>query len=105
MPPEEAKRRRIEPWEREMAKAVPDKVVREIVSDNRHSVGGPSSIAASNKTTFPNEGERPEEGEPGTGWIKETPLRPPEGVEWCDRLVDVQDAIDRREREKKLKGE
>jgi hypothetical protein len=99
MPPEEAKRRRIEPWEREMAQAVPSKVVRDIVSDNRHSVGGPSSIAASNKTTF----EDREPQERGTGWAKETPIRPPEGIEWVDRLVDAQDEKDRRERERERK--
>jgi hypothetical protein len=102
MPHEEAKRRRIEPWERDLAKAVPDRVIREIVSDNR-SRSGPSSIAAtaSNKRTY-------EDGEPqerGTGWAKEVPIRPPDGVDLIDRLVDAQDAIDRREREKRFNGE
>jgi hypothetical protein len=100
MPHEEAKqarRRRIEPYELEMVKAVPDKVIRDIVSDAR-SPSGPSSIAASKKTTFPNE-----DGERGTGWAKETPIRPPEGVEWVDRLMDAQDEKDRRERERERK--
>jgi hypothetical protein len=98
LPHEEAKRRRIEPWERDLAKAVPDRLVRDIVADNR-SPRGPSSIAASNKT------EDREPQERGTGWMKETPIRPPEGVEWIDRLCEQQDALDRREREKRLKGE
>jgi hypothetical protein len=100
MPHEEAKRRRrIEPWELDMAKAVPDRVVRDIVSDARSLGGKPSSIAASNKTN-----EKGEPQERGTGWAKEQPLRPPEGVEWIDRLVDAQDERDRKEREKQLKG-
>ena len=98
MPPE-AKRGRIEPWQLEMAKFVPDKVVREIVSDNRRSSGKPSSLAASNKT------EDREPQERGTGCPKERPIRPPEGVEWVDRLCEQQDRLDRREREKLLKRE
>src|SRR5262249_53230395 len=92
MPHEEATRgRRIEPWELEMAKAVPDSVVRAIVVDNQNQ-RGPSSIAASNKPTFRDEDREPQER--GTGWAKETPIRPPDGVEWVDRLCDQQDRLD-----------
>ena len=103
MPHEEAKRgRRIEPWELEMMKAVPDRVVRDIVSDARSWSGGPSSIAATPPSNKTDEDREPQER--GTGWLAERPIRPPEGVEWVDRLVDVQDALDRRERVKQLKG-
>ena len=103
MPPE-GKRRRIEPWERDLINSVPDRVVREIVADNRSPMR-PSSIGATPSNLQKSATRDGEPEERGTGWSKEVPIRPPDGVDLIDRLVDAQDAIDRREREKRFKGE
>src|SRR5262249_16906232 len=90
----EAKRAGIPEWQAEMARAVPNDLIAGIVNDNR-SPPGPSSIAGKPTTS----------AEKGTGWLKGTPIEPPPGVEILDRVMDVQDALDRRERERQLKEE
>jgi hypothetical protein len=77
-----------------MVNAVPDRVLRDIVHDNR----GPRTPTS----TIPRS-ERPAGGGPanvpgsGTGWTHEIPLSPPPGVQQSDKLVDAQDARDRAE--------
>jgi len=87
----EAKRLGVEPWQLEMARAVPDSVMRDIVNDFRRGPPERSSIAA--------EGE----SKPRLGAVAvERPLGPPPGVNLCDRLMDLQDRIDRAGRERML---
>ena len=77
----------------DLAKAVPDQLVRDIVADNRHGVSQPGWL-------------KPESGEPvkrGDGWQKPQPYSVP-GLKYVDQLCDVQDAIDRRDLVKKLGG-
>ena len=73
---------------REMAAAVPTSLVRDIVNDSRRGVTPPSSLAS-------DPDKKPEEPTRGTGHYDPAPLRPPPGVEICDRLMDVQDLRDK----------
>jgi hypothetical protein len=78
----------------EMAKAVPDKLVREIVDDHRHGRAEPGFL-------------KPSESAPvvrGSGWVEPVPLGNPPGIKYVDQLIDVQDAVDKRELEKRLRG-
>ena len=72
---------------RAMAAVVGDRGMAEIVREQSRPVALPSVA-----------------GEPvrGSGWVEQKPLTPPAGVEWCDRLMDAQDARDRAERLAKL---
>src|SRR6266436_1079827 len=40
----------------------------------------------------------------GSGWVEPTPLSPVPGLKYVDQQIDVADAIDRRELERKLGG-
>jgi hypothetical protein len=47
-----------------------------------------------------------EQGEPkvrGSGWREPRPLEGPPGLKWIDRQVDVADALDRRDLERRLR--
>jgi hypothetical protein len=78
-----------------MVAAVPDRVLRDIVHDNR----GPRTPTG----TIPRSEQPSGGGGPanvsgsGTGWAHEIPLSPPPGVQQSDKLVDAQDARDRAE--------
>jgi hypothetical protein len=74
-----------------MTEAVPDKLMREIVSDSRRGVAAPSSLAS--KPDAPPPEPRPR----GTGWRDLEPLTPPPGVAIMDAMMDVQDVKDRAE--------
>jgi len=87
----EARARGIEPWQLEMARAVPDETVRAIVKDLRSGPAQRSSLADGGS-------EKPRAG----GVAVERPLGPPPGVGLCDQLMDLQDRIDRAERERML---
>lgn len=91
----EAKRRGISEATLEAAKAVPDDVVRSLVSDFRRGVPGPSSIV---KTDRGVEIERRT-----TSTSEPVPLMVP-GLRWIDQQCDVADAIARRRRARELKG-
>ena len=69
-----------------MVEAVPDKLMAEIVNDFRHGVPSPKSMA-----TTPG---APQE-EPWKHAASDVPLRPPPGVDICDRIMDAQDARDK----------
>jgi hypothetical protein len=71
--------------QRAMQRACDDATLRAIVNDHRTSVFGQS--------------EAPSNVKVGSGWVEPKPLRPPEGVEHCDRIAD---AFDRRDRAKGL---
>ena len=72
-----------------LAAAVPDNLVRSIVSDNVRA--GPVEKPAEVRT-IPSE----------KGWRDQVPLGPPEGQRWVDAQLDVAAALDKRELEKKL---
>jgi hypothetical protein len=71
-----------------MLKVAPTDLVRSIVWDHigKNDVTRPTSMAST-----PSSGPV----EHGTGWAKEIPLRPPEGVEHIDRMVEAQTAKER----------
>jgi hypothetical protein len=77
-----------------MVAAVPDRVLRDIVHDNR----GPST-----PTGMIPRSQQPAGGGPanvpgsGTGWAHETPIGPPPGLRYVDAQLDAQDAKDRQE--------
>ena len=87
----EAKRLGVEPWQLEMARAVGDADVRGIVNDFRRGPPERSSIAA----------ERESKPRPGAVGVAQ-PLGPPPGVGLIDKLMDLQDRIDRAERARVL---
>jgi hypothetical protein len=66
-----------------MVGAVPDSLVRALVNDH-----------LAKPAQHPLRGPEPKTG--GTGWSEPRPLKPPPGIEQCDRLVDAADAQDRR---------
>jgi hypothetical protein len=68
---------------RAMVDVVGDGLARQIAGDARNRA----------KLTPIVEQQRPK----GTGWADPTPLRPPPGVDLCDRMLDAQDAKDRAE--------
>jgi hypothetical protein len=77
----------------ELAAAVPGGLVRSVVGDFRAGPALPKSQA---------------DGAPkpkGTGgFVEAVPLGPPPGVELCDQMLDVQDAVDRLALAKRLGG-
>jgi hypothetical protein len=77
----------------DLVKAVPDRLVREIVSDLR---------------TIPEPGFLPAQPAPSPearrGPVKALPLEPPSGVAHADRIADHFAALDRRDLEKRLRG-
>src|SRR6516165_12553003 len=83
----EAKRRGISEATLEAAKAVPTDLVRDLVSDFRRGVPGPSSIAGAPTVQHKKQG--------GSGWSEPLPLSNPPGVDLADKLMDQQDQIDR----------
>jgi hypothetical protein len=89
----EARRRGLEPWQLAAMRAVPVDLVRDLVADSRRGPSQPSSMV-----TKPEAPAAPK----GNGWAEPTPLGPPPGVALIDRMVDVQDGIDRAAREREL---
>jgi hypothetical protein len=81
----------------DLARAVPDKLMSEIVNDQRRGVAAPSGLAG------PSEPKEPKVR--GSGWQAPTPLEPPSGIKYVDQIADhfaqldreqmVADAIDR----------
>jgi hypothetical protein len=90
----EARKRGISEATLEAAKAVPDDVVRSLVSDFRRGPSQPSSIA----------GAPTVQAKQGSGWSEPLPLSNPPGVDLADKLMDQQDRIDRIRRERMLNG-
>jgi hypothetical protein len=79
----------------DLARAVPDKLCQEIVADLRGF--GRAQPGGFLGPTEPSGQVRRASG-------GETPLEPPPGVKWIDQMVDVQDALDKRDLEKRLRG-
>jgi hypothetical protein len=87
-----------------MAAAVPDRMLRDIVHDNRGPRTPTGMIPRSQQPTGGGPANVPGSG---TGWAHQTPLGPPPGVAQADRLMDSQDQKDRAElieREAKFKA-
>jgi hypothetical protein len=80
----------------EMARVVPTGMLRDIVHDNRAPTGRPGMIPNSQQASSSGGGAANVPGS-GTGWARETPLGPPPGVNYADRLMDAQDQKDRAE--------
>jgi hypothetical protein len=76
----------------EMARAVPDSLMRDIVRDFGRGVTQPSSV-------IPQRGQEPVRG---TGWVDATALRPPPGQELIGRMMDAEDRQWRAERARQL---
>jgi hypothetical protein len=70
----------------EMMEAVPASVMADVIADARRS----SPVAPSSPAGPP--------VQRGSGFADPTPLKPPDGVQWCDRLMDVQDHQDKLDR-------
>jgi hypothetical protein len=79
---------------REMARAVPDHVVKDIVS--RGTIPGPSGAGASGTITRVSSNP----GIPGsnTGWAREIPIGPPPGIRMVDALCIADDVRQRIKR-------
>ena len=87
---DEARRRGLSPTQLKMLKATPDSLMRDLAQDARRS-SAPSSMIP------------PKPVAPvvrGNGWVDQTPLTLPAGIGIIDRMVDAQDALDRRQRER-----
>jgi hypothetical protein len=70
-----------------MMQAVPDSLMADIVRDFRG--GMPQSTSM-----LPDQPSRPVVR--GSGWVKERPLRPPDGIEQIDRMVEADTARQRQ---------
>jgi hypothetical protein len=79
---------------REMARAVPDSMIRDIAGRDARAPTGPSA-----QGIIP--GSQPlsaiRTGGNGTGWQAPIPLSNPPGVRILDEIMDAQDAVDRHE--------
>jgi len=84
----EARRRGISVTQLRMLLAVPDSLVKDLVSDN--SQRAPQA--------------KPVSSVRGTGWQPERKLEQPPGILIMDRMMDAQDAVDRRALAKRLGG-
>jgi hypothetical protein len=77
-----------------MVAAVPDRILRDIVHDNRGPRTPTGTIPRSQQ---PSGGAAANVPGSGTGWAHETPLGPPPGLRYVDAQLDAQDAKDRQE--------
>jgi hypothetical protein len=71
-------------------RAVPDRLIRDLVNDFRRGPAAPSSMATRPGHSKPDEPDRPR-----TGWVDPAPLQSPPGIEHVDALCDAQDRRDR----------
>jgi hypothetical protein len=78
----------------DLVNCVGDKLVREIVNDQRKGVGEPGGF-------LPSENSPPREK--SSGWKTPPELGAPAGIKYIDQALDVQDALDRRDLEKRLR--
>jgi hypothetical protein len=81
---------------RAMVEAVPDRMLRDIVRDNRNAPTGPTGAIPRSQQVTGGGGPANVPGS-GTGWGHSTPIGPPPGVAQADRLMDAQDQKDRAE--------
>jgi hypothetical protein len=86
---------------RDLAKAIPDDLARDLHADLAR--GNPITASPSQLTPDRGGGERVEIRR-GTGWQEERKLETPPGIALADRLMDMQDAIDRADLQRRLGG-
>lgn len=93
----EARRRGISITQLKMQMAVGDDLVADLRADARRS----NPVTSASSPIPP----RPEDRPParGTGWQDPQPHGLPPGVSACDRLMDMQDVLDRRDLERRLR--
>jgi hypothetical protein len=80
---------------RAMVEAVPDRVLRDIVRDNRAPTGPTGAIPNSQQSS--GGGGSANVPGSGTGWAREIPIGPPPGIRYVDQQLDAQDQKDRQE--------
>jgi hypothetical protein len=81
----------------EMARAVPDHVLRDIaMRDNRAPTGRPGMIPTSQQ---PSGGGGPSPSST-PGWVEPTPLGPPPGINWVDAQL-IADDVKQRSKDKR----
>jgi hypothetical protein len=71
-----------------MQRAAPDSLMRQLVADNRRGISQSTSL-------LPDQPSKPVVR--GSGWVAERPLRPPDGVELIDQMVEADSARQRQE--------
>jgi hypothetical protein len=81
---------------RDLAQAIPDK----LAADLRADLARGNPLTASQAQLV--KGEGGVEIHRGDGWAPERKIEPPPGVALADRLMDMQDAIDRADLERRL---
>ena len=74
----------LQEWQQDMIRAVPDSLVRDLVSDFRRGPSVRSSLASSVQS------EKPRAPSSGT-----TEVKPPPGINYIDQMCEAQDRIDR----------
>jgi hypothetical protein len=97
----------------DMAKAVPDELIREVVADLRSGRAEPGGfVPAPQRPVVEALKPEPEKGPEGPGymgpgkgkgWRDPLPLEPRGDLKWIDQAMDMQDALDRRELQNKLR--
>jgi hypothetical protein len=75
-----------------MTDVVGDQLMRDIVKDLR-TIPEPGFLPAGKSAPIPN----------GSGWVKPLDHSSPSGLRYIDRAMDVQDALDKRELENRLR--
>jgi hypothetical protein len=78
---------------REMAKAVPSAMVRDVMRDHRSGPTGPSSAGAIPSSQMVSNVRGAGVPGMGTGWRPETPLSNPPGVNWVDAIAIADDVL------------
>jgi len=78
-----------------MTEVVGDKLMKDIVHDLRSGRAEPGWFPAGKSPPIPN----------GGGWAKPLEHSSPSGLRYIDQAMDVQDALDKRQLEKRLKGD
>jgi hypothetical protein len=82
-----------------MAAAVPDRLMADLRSDALK----PNPVTGTSQAQLtPDHGGGRVQIQRGSGWAEPNPLRQPAGVAICDRIMDMADAQDRRDLERRL---
>jgi hypothetical protein len=68
--------------------AAPDSLMRQLVADNRRGISQSTSM-------LPDQPSKPVKR--GSGWVPERPLRPPDGIEQIDQMVEADTQRQRQE--------
>jgi hypothetical protein len=85
---------------RDLVAAVPDK----LMADLRSDATKPNPVTGATPAQLTRGDGGQVEIRRGTGWQEPNPLRQPAGVELCDRLLDMADAIDKADLARRLGG-